>query len=138
MSNYVPLVQNSESMSARPETFDHYVENALFNDIQDLLDSVGHDCQDSSGYEDELNSFASYQVMEDRQVTTTVNDEKHTTKDNDIADDTETDKPDILQLVDEVFSDIQNQENNKQDSFNIPCREHFNQRLSEVSDKKAK
>ena len=34
-------------------------------------------------------------------------------------------------MVDEVFSDIHNQENNKQNQFDTPCREHFNRRISE-------
>ena len=133
MSNYVPLVQNSESMSARAETFDHYVENSLFNDIQDLPDSVGHVDQSVSVYGDQLNSFNSFHVIDDKHETGTVNAEKHTTKDTNLLDDTAIDKPDIVHLVDEVFSDIQNQENHNH--FNIQCREHFNQRISEVSAK---
>ena len=113
MSNYVPLVQNSESMSSRPETFDHYVENALFNDIQDLLDSVGHVDPSVSGYGDQLNGFNSFHVIDAKHETGTVNAEKHSTKDTNIADDTETDKPDMLHLVGEVSSDIQYQENKK-------------------------
>ena len=133
MSGFIPLAQNSENMSGRQETVDDYFENSLFDDIQDLLEREGHVGISVSGYRDELNGFNSYHVIEDKHETATVNAEKHTTKDTNILDDTAIDKPDIVHLVDEVFSDIQNQENHNH--FNIPCREHFNQRISEVSAK---
>ena len=122
-------------MSTGHETVDDYFKNSLFDDIQDLLDSGGHVDQSVSGYGDQLNGFNSFHVVDDKHDTAIVNAWKHTTKDTNIADDNETDKTDILHLVDEVFSDIQNQENNKQNLFNTPCREHFNRRLFEVSDK---
>ena len=128
----MPLVENTGNMSGRHETFDDYVKNSLFDDIQDLLDIVGHAGQASSGYVDQFDSVESDQAMEDKHETAKVNGEKHTAKDNNIADDTETEKPDILHLVEEVFNDIQNQEQNH---FNIPCSEHYNQGHSEVCDK---
>ena len=131
MSGFIPLAQNSENMSERQETIDDYFENSLFDDIQDLLDREGHVGLSVSDYRDQLNGFNSYHVIEDKHETATVNAEKHTTKDTNLLDDTAIDKPDIVHLVDEVFSDIQNQENH----FNIQCRENFNQRISEVSAK---
>jgi hypothetical protein len=132
MSRFVPLVQSSDNMALTYETINDYVENSLFDDIQDFVDSTGHAGQNSSGYGEQLHSLESCQVIEDEHGTATINDEKQTTKDKNIS---ESHKPDILYLVDEVFSDIQNHENNKQTQFNIPSSKQYNQRLSAVSKK---
>ena len=82
MSRFVPLVKNSDNMALTYETINDYVENSLFDDIQDFVDSTGHAGQNSSGYGEQLNSLESCQVIEDEHGTATINDEKQTSKDN--------------------------------------------------------